>query len=285
MSAPWHPFLEYAFMQRALLGCVAISLGATPVGVFLQLRRMSLTGDAMAHAILPGAAIGFLLYGLSLAAMTVGGMLAGLVVALLTGAVSRATRQHEASALAALYLISLALGVLLVSLKGSSIDLMHVLFGSVLALDNPTLALLCGICSLTLLALALLYRPLVIECVDPVFLRTVSRWSLPVHLIFLALVVLNLVGGFQALGTLMAVGIMILPAAAAQFWVRRLGAMLLVAIAIAVASSLAGLLLSFHLGLPSGPSVILATGGCYLASLLFGPAGGLLPRVQRPTYR
>jgi zinc/manganese transport system permease protein len=285
MSALWHPFVEFAFMQRALLGCLAISLGATPVGVFLQLRRMSLTGDAMAHAILPGAAVGFIVCGLSLGAMTIGGMVAGMTVALLTGAVARATRQREDSALAAFYLISLALGVLLVSSKGSNIDLMHVLFGSILALDDAALALLCAISAITLLTLALLYRPLVLECVDPMFLRTVSRWSMPVHFLFLALVVLNLVGGFQALGTLMAVGIMILPAAAARFWVRRLAALLVLAMIIAVVASVAGLLVSYQLGLPSGPAIILAAGLCYLASLVFGPVGGLaLRRFHSASY-
>ncbi|TAG18913.1 MAG: metal ABC transporter permease, partial [Rhodobacterales bacterium] len=131
------PFTDFVFMQRALLGCLAISLGATPVGVFLMLRRMSLTGDAMAHAILPGAAVGYLVAGLNLGAMTIGGVVAGLIVAVLTGAVARFTTLREDASLAAFYLISLALGVLLVSLKGSNVDLMHVLFGTVLALTGP----------------------------------------------------------------------------------------------------------------------------------------------------
>lgn len=278
MSGLWQPFLDFAFMQRALLGCIAISLGAVPAGTFLMLRRLSLTGDAMAHAILPGAAVGFLVAGLSLPAMTIGGIVAGLAVALLTGAVSRATILREDASLAAFYLISLALGVLLVSLKGSNVDLMHVLFGTVLALDDAALTLLCAITTVTLVTLALLYRPLVVECVDPGFLRSVSRWSAPVHFAFLGLVVLNLVAGFQALGTLMAVGIMILPAAAARFWARGVGAIIGVALAIAIASSLAGLLASYHAGLPSGPAIILAAGIAYVASLFFGPVGSLAAR-------
>ena len=121
-------------MRRALVGCIAVSIGATPVGVFLMLRRMSLTGDAMAHAILPGAAVGYLVSGLSLGAMTIGGLIAGIMVALLSGFVSRLTALREDASLAAFYLISLALGVLIVSTRGSNIDLMHVLFGTVLAL-------------------------------------------------------------------------------------------------------------------------------------------------------
>ncbi len=284
MMALIQPFAEFAFMQRALLGCIAISLGATPVGVFLMLRRMSLTGDAMAHAILPGAAVGFLVSGLSLGAMTVGGIVAGLTVALLTGFVSRVTVLREDASLAAFYLISLALGVLIVSLRGSNVDLMHVLFGTVLALDDPALTLLCAITTVTLLTLAAIYRPLVLECVDPQFLASVSRWSAPVHFIFLSLVVLNLVAGFQALGTLMAVGIMILPAAAARFWARGIAGMIAVAVCVAAASSFAGLLASYHFGLPSGPTIILATGTAYLASMCFGPVGSLVVRYWPRTH-
>jgi zinc/manganese transport system permease protein len=253
MSWLLDPFADFVFMRRALLGCLAISLGATPVGVFLMLRRMSLTGDAMAHAILPGAAVGYLVAGLNLGAMTIGGVVAGLIVAVLTGAVARFTALREDASLAAFYLISLALGVLLVSLKGSNVDLMHVLFGTVLALDDAALTLLCAITTFTLVALALVFRPLVLECADPRFLASVSRWSGPVHFLFLGLVVLNLVAGFQALGTLMAVGIMILPAAAARFWANSIGGMLAVAATVAAVSSVAGLLASYHAGLPSGP--------------------------------
>ena len=127
------PFVEFAFMRRALVGCFALSLGAPPVGVFLVLRRLSLMGDAMSHAILPGAAIGFLVAGLSVPAISLGGFIAGIAVVLLAGFVTRSTILREDASLAAFYLVSLALGVLIVSVKGSSIDLLHVLFGTVLA--------------------------------------------------------------------------------------------------------------------------------------------------------
>src|SRR5580765_6673381 len=135
------PFAEFEFMRRALVGTLALALGAGPVGVFLMLRRMSLMGDAMSHAILPGAAIGFLLSGLSLAAMTAGGLIAGFVVAVLAGLVARATELKEDASLAAFFLLSLAIGVTVVSMHGTNIDLLHFLFGSVLALDDPTLFL------------------------------------------------------------------------------------------------------------------------------------------------
>ncbi len=269
------PFADFGFMQRALFGSLMLSLGACPVGVFLMLRRMSLSGDAMAHAILPGAAAGFLLYGLDILPMTVGGLVAGLVVALGAGAVSRFTIQREDASMAAFYLISLAVGVLMVSWRGSSVDLMHVLFGSVLALNNEALILIVSIAAVTFLALAVFWRALVAECLDPLFLRSVSRIGAPAHFLFLTLVVLNLVGGFQALGTLLSVGLMMLPAAASRFWSNRVGPMCLIAVAIAAVSSLGGLLLSYHASMPSGPAIIFTAGSFYILSTLGGSRGVL----------
>ncbi len=275
------PFAEFDFMRRALVGIVALSLSGAPVGVFLMLRRMSLTGDAMAHAILPGAALGYLVAGFSLPAMTLGGLAAGFAVALAAGAVARLTVLKEDASLAAFYLISLALGVTLVSLRGSAVDLFHVLFGNVLALDDDVLVLLASVASVTLATLALVYRPLVMECVDPGFLRSVSRSGGFVHLTFLGLVVLNLVAGFHALGTLLAVGLMMLPAAAARFWTADITRLILFASGFGMVSGYAGLVASYAAGsnLPAGPAVILMAGALYLGSLLFGSQGGLARRL------
>lgn len=276
IDALTQPFAEFAFMRRALIGCLALSLSAPPIGVFLVLRRMSLMGDVMGHAILPGAAIGFLLAGLSLFAMSVGAFASGLAVALAAGLVARTTILREDASLAGFYLVSLALGVLIVSMRGSNVDLLHVLFGTVLALDDAAILLLAAIATVSLATLAVIYRPLVLECFDPQFLRSVSNMSSPTHLIFLVLVVLNLVAGFQALGTLMAVGIMLLPAVAARFWAADVSGMILVAMAGAFVASVAGLLLSYYANLPTGPAIILLCGVFYLVSMLVGVRGGLV---------
>jgi zinc/manganese transport system permease protein len=270
------PFIEFSFMRRALVGCLALSLGAPPIGVFLMLRRMSLMGDAMGHAILPGAAIGYLLAGLSLFAMSLGGFAAGIAVALAAGLVARSTVLREDASLAAFYLVSLALGVLIISVKGSNIDLLHVLFGTVLALDDAAIILLAAISTLSLAVLAVIYRPLVLECFDPQFLRSASGLSSPTHLTFLVLVVLNLVAGFQALGTLMAVGIMLLPAIAARFWSGDVSGMILAAVGGAFAASFSGLMLSYYANVPTGPAIVLLCGVFYLLSMLFGPRNGLV---------
>jgi len=271
------PFLEFGFMRRALVACLALGLGCGPVGVLLVLRRMSLVGDAMSHAVLPGAAIGFVYAGLSLPAMSLGGFLAGIAVALLAGLVARITPLREDASFAAFYLISLGLGVLIVSAHGSNIDLMHVLFGSVLAVDDTALLLVASVTTATLLTLAVIYRPLVIESFDPGFLRALGGGGI-YHMAFMVLMVLNLVAGFQALGTLMAVGLMMLPAAAARFWARELWSLALVAALIGIVSGVVGLLVSYHLNLPSGPAIVLTCGVGYLVSILAGPRDSLWRR-------
>ena len=272
------PFLDFIFMRHALVACLALSLGCGPLGVFLVLRRMSLVGDALTHAVLPGVALGFLVSGLSLYAMTLGGFATGLAVALLAGAVTRLTVIREDASFAAFYLISLASGVLIISVRGTNIDLIHVLFGTILAVDDAALLLVATITTVSLLSLAVIYRPLVVECVDPGFLRSVGGHGAATHFIFLILVVLNLVAGFQALGTLMAVGLMMVPAVSARFWARQVWSSALVAVAIAILSGYSGLLLSFHANLPSGPCIILAAGLCYAFSVVFGMQGSIYAR-------
>lgn len=278
LAALWEPFLEFAFMRRAFVACIAIAAGAAPVGVMLVLRRMSLVGDAMSHAILPGVAAGFFLAGFSLFLMSLGGFLAGLAVALLAALVTRLTEQREDASFAAFYLTALALGVLLVSSRGSSMDLMHVLFGSILGVDNASLLLVGSVTTLTLILMAVFFRPLVMESLDPQFLRSVGGGGALWHLLFMILVVMNLVSGFHALGTLMSVGLMMLPAAAARYWAQEVWTLMASAVLIAIAASYVGLLVSYYGDYSTGPAIILVAGGFYVLSVLLGPRGSLQQR-------
>ena len=284
-SLCFEPFADYGFMRRALVATISLGLGSGPIGVLLLLRRMSLVGDAMSHAVLPGAAVGFLVAGgLSPLAMGLGGFIAGLSVSLLSGLVTRTTSLKEDASFASFYLTSLALGVLIVSLRGSNIDLLHVLFGTILAIDGQAMVLVGTIASVTLIVLAIVYRPLVTECFDPGFMRAVSGRGSLYHFVFLFLVVINLVAGFQALGTLMAVGMMIIPAVISQLWIRTLPAMLAVAAAVASLSGYAGLLISYHLAFASGPAIILTASLFYGISLLAGPSGAVRRLFNRPKW-
>jgi zinc/manganese transport system permease protein len=282
------PFAEFAFMRRALVATLALGLSAAPLGVFLTLRRMSLLGDALSHAVLPGVAIGYMLFGLSLPAMAVGGVAAGMLVAAVAGWVARSTALKEDASLAAIYLVALALGVTLLSTHGTQLDLLHVLFGSALGVDNAGLQLVAWVASISVLLLAAGYRGLVLESFDPVFLNATGHRAWSRSWVwqqgFLMLVVINLVAGFQTLGTLMAVGLMMLPAVSARLWHDTLPTQLLNASAQAMLAGVAGLLLSYHLDTPSGPTIIGCAGVLYGLSLLCAP-GGWLPRSLTRRHR
>ncbi len=278
------PFAEFAFMRRALVATLALSLSAAPLGVFLTLRRMSLLGDALSHAVLPGVAIGFMLSGLSLTAMAFGGVVAGMLVAGIAGLVTRFTTLKEDASLAAIYLVALALGVMLISGHGTQLDLLHILFGSALGVDSQGLLMVAGVSSVSVLLLAVMYRGLVLESFDPVFLAAAGRRGWLWQQGFLMLVVINLVAGFQTLGTLMAVGLMMLPAVSSRLWHDTLPAQLVNASVQAMLASAAGLLLSYHLDTPSGPTIIACAGALYALSLLFAP-GGWMPRVLGTPHR
>ena len=282
ITALWQPFAEFAFLQRALLGGVALACSAGPLGVFLMLRRMSLIGDAISHGVLPGAALAFWFFGLSLPALTCGGGGGGWGLGGLAAWITRRTGLREDASLAAIYPISLAGGVLLLGLAGRRIDLLHLLFGSALAVDGETLRSMLTVAGASLALLVLIYRPLLWDSFDPVVLRGVSRFGAPAYALFLALVVLNLVTGFHAIGALMVVGLMMLPAAAARFWSRRLPVLLLTAAGIGASCVWLGLLLSFHANLPSGPCIVLLAGLAYLISVFVGPVHGLLRRAPLP---
>ena len=263
------PFAQYPFMQRAMTACILLAVSGVPLGFFMNHRRMALVSDAMSHAILPGVAIAFLTFGLNMWSMTLGGLAAGVLVSLLAVFLIRNSGVKEDSAFTLLFLLSLTSGILLLSLKGSGIDLLHMLFGDILAIENQTLVFMGMITIVTLLTLVCIYRGLVLDCFDPDFLAASGRgrWVRP---IFHVLFVINLVSAFQALGTLLALGLMLLPAIAVGFWSGRVGPSILLGILLAIAASYAGLLLSFATDTPSGPMVVFLCALLCLLSILVG---------------
>lgn len=277
------PLLEHAYLRRALVAGLALAVAAGPIGVLLTLRRLALIGDALAHAILPGVAFGFALAGgFSVLAMSAGGLLAGLVVVLAAGWAARVSALAEDAVLAGAYLSALALGVLVATgAGGGDADLTDLLFGDVQAIDEGALLFIAGAASVTLLALAAGWRGFVLETLDREFLAASGgapdRWQTG----FLALLLVVLVAACQAVGTLMAVGLMVLPALAAQFWAAGLAGIVRAAIGIGVLSVLVGLAVSFRLALPVGPAIVLAAAAAWVASMLGGPVRSLAAQ-RRP---
>lgn len=280
---------SFAFMRRAFVATTVLSVSVAPVGAFLVLRRLSLAGEAMAHAITPGVVIAFVGYGLSVFSLLFGGLAAGLLVAALTSLLSRVTILRSDASLASLYLIALALGIFILSAAGSAVPLKSFLFGSILGIDDESMMLIGGVATVTLISFVFLLRPLIVSTLDPVFFEAQARRPVLVEQVFMLLVVLNLLAAFKTLGTLMAVGLMILPATAARYWSSTITGQLCLGILFALMSCWIGLTLSFLAPeTPSGPSIVLVAGAIFLFSVAASPLGlraglGGGARRSRPT--
>ena len=264
------PFESLAFMRAALIACLALAVANGALGTLLVLRRMSLDGDVLGHAVMPGAAVGFLYGGPSPTWMSLGGLASGLAVAALAGLITGERARRDAG-LVTFYLLALSLGVVFVAWRGSNVDVVRVLFGTVLAIDQRALVQIAILSSIIVLTIAALYRPLAVGAFDPAFLRAMGDRA-PYAAIFQVLVVLALVASFQAFGTLLALGPMLLPAAAACCWRFGVAASMALATAFGVVASGTGLLVSYYGNLPSGPAIVLAAAALFGLSLV--AAGG-----------
>ncbi|MEX0282610.1 MAG: metal ABC transporter permease [Arenibacterium sp.] len=265
---------SYAFMQRAFVATTVLSASIAPVGAFLVLRRLSLAGEAMAHAITPGIVIGFVTAGLSVMSLLIGGLIAGVGVAVLAAFLSRRTILRSDASLASLYLIALAVGIFILSAAGSAVPLKSFLFGSILGIDDASMILLGSVATVTLVSFAFLLRPLILSTCDPVFFETQVRRPWLVEQGFMLLLVLNLLAAFKTLGTLMAVGLMILPATSARYWSNTITVQLVLGFVLSLISCWLGLTLSYVFPqTPSGPGIVLVAGAIFTISFLLGPLG------------
>ncbi|MFH4354967.1 MAG: metal ABC transporter permease [Neisseriaceae bacterium] len=265
------PFADYHFMRIALLAIIYQSISVAPIGLFLVMRRMSLMGDALSHAILPGVAISFLIAGFNPVLMSIGGLLTGCIMMYASRVATEKTHLQEDANFAGFYLTCLAVGVILVSRYGSNTELLNFLFGSLFQINFAGLAWIAATASLTLVILMIIYRPLYVESLEVNFLSRFQMKSRLIVLIFQTLTVFNLVSGFQTLGTLLSVGLMMIPAISAKLWFSRMETLLAGTFCFALLSGIIGLLLSYHFDLPSGAMIILCAGLFYLTSLFLAP--------------
>lgn len=268
--------LEAAVFASASAGAIALAFGAAPLGVLLIGRRMSLVGDALSHAILPGAALAFLVAGADSWALTAGALSAGLIVAILSSLLARTQRLPEDASFAVLYLSALALGVLILGRNADGEALHALLFGDVKALDLAGLVFAASAATATILALALFMRGFAAEAADPVFMRTTGVPGGALHALLMCLVALNLVAGFRAFGALMTVGLMMIPAAAARFWARGFAGQIGAAVLLSALASGVGLLAARVYSVEPGAAMVLCAAALFVLSALFGPNRGLL---------
>jgi zinc/manganese transport system permease protein len=274
------PF-AYEFMRRGVLSAAVLGLSGGLLGCILVLRRLALMGDALSHSLLPGIALAWLLFGPSTTALFVGALVAGLLTALGSALLSRLTRVKEDAAFGSLFLLFFGAGIALVSKLPTRLNLTHFLFGSVLGVSAADLRLTAVVGGVTVLIFLVFYRAILLETFDPVFHRAIGGYGGLVHFGFLALTVLNLVAALQTMGIVLALGLFLLPAVSAYLWCDHFFRLLLLSVAIALACSVAGILLSYHAGLASGAAIVLCLGTVFVASALFSPHYGALQRFRQ----
>ena len=266
-------------LKSAAAGALSLALGGAPLGVLLVARRMSLMGDAMSHALLPGVAIAFLLAGPDPIAVTLGALAAALVVAVASSLFSRARAMPEDASFAVFYLTALAAGVLILG-RSTGEEMVHsLLFGAPGALDAHGLILAASAATATLISLALFVRGFLAEGADPVFMRAAKAPGWALHILLMMLVALNLVAGFRAFGALMTVAMMMIPAASARYWARGYVGQAGAAVLLSTAASGAGLLLAGLFGVEPGAVMTLAAAALFAVSAIFGPINGLIQNL------
>lgn len=274
------PF-SYAFMQRALLSCALIGFTNGFLGTFVILRRQALLTDALSHSLLPGLAVAAILVGLSPGGLLFGGLLAALLVALGGQLIARNSRLKDETAVAALYIIAFALGILLLRYARVKVDLVHFLFGNILGVGDGDLLISYGAALLTFGILVPFQRPVLLTLFDSSVARATGIRTGWIEAGLLALIVLALVASLQAVGVLLSLGLLILPASTAYLMTDSFSRMLWGSAFLGLLGSVVGLLISFLANIPSGPCIVLVLALFLAAAYLFSPHYGILIRFFR----
>ena len=265
--------LQYTFIVRGLLASVMVGILCAVMGTYVVLRGMAFLGDAMAHAILPGVAIAFLLHG----SLLVGAIIAAVIIALSIGLFSKGGVVKEDTAIGILFAAALSLGVALISsIQTYAVDLSHILFGNVLGVSQSDLWLTAGLGLLVLVSVALLYKQFLVISFDPILAATLRLPAELLRNLMLVLLALTVVVSLQTVGVGLAAAMLVTPAATAYLLTRRLWPMMLVSASIGAFSSLAGLYLSYYLNIVSGSAIVLSATVIFLAVFLFQPGRGLV---------
>lgn len=277
------PF-RFEFMQRALLACALVGFANGYLGAFVVLKRLSLMADALSHSLLPGLALAAIFLGLSPGGLLLGGLMAAAFVAIGGTLIARGTRIKEETSIAALYIIALAVGILLIRFAKVRINLEHFLFGNVLGIGNAELWMSFGITWVVVLFLLLFHRPLLLTLFEANVARTLG---IPVGLLTVALmglIVLAMLSSLQSLGVLLSLGLLILPAATIYLLTDRYGTMLWGSAFLGTFCAVVGLFISFYAEIASGPAIVILLGFLFLLAFLFSPKYGLITSRLRGAH-
>ena len=270
--------LQYTFFVRGLLVGVLMGLTCGVLGCFVVLRGMAFIGDALAHAVLPGVVLAYMLGG----SIFVGALVAGLLTALLISAISRTDEVREDTAVGIVFTGAFALGIVLISrMRGYARDLTHFLFGNILGVSPADVVITAVVAASVLIAIALWYRPLLIMAFDPTHAKAIGLRLGGLHAGRMVLLSLTIVSGIQAVGVVLVAALLVTPAATARLLTDRLSLMIAFAAVLGSAAAVLGLYASYVLSIASGGTVVLTSTVFFTLALLFAPTKGIVARRRR----
>ncbi|WP_203623627.1 MULTISPECIES: metal ABC transporter permease [unclassified Lacticaseibacillus] len=272
---------RYGFLQSALLAAIMVGIMSGIIGAFIILRGMSLMGDAISHAVLPGVAIAYML-GINL---LIGASVFGIIAALLIGFVSTHSKLKTDTSIGIVFSAFYALGFILIAAAGSAVNLNHILFGNILAVSDGDIMTTAVVLGIVLLFVVTFYKELQITSFDPVFAQTYGLKVQVIHYSLMLVLTLVTVSALQTVGIILVVAMLITPAATAFLWTNGLEVMLGLSAAIGAVSATVGLYLSYTFNWASGPAIVLVAAALFLLSFVLAPKQGfvrLKTRISRP---
>ncbi|MGJ5712669.1 metal ABC transporter permease [Staphylococcus auricularis] len=244
---------DYQFLNRALITSIVVGIACGTVGSLIILRGLSLMGDAMSHAVLPGVALSFV-FGIP---MFIGALISGMLASLFIGFISNNSKTKSDAAIGISFTAFLAAGVIIISLVNSATDLQHILFGNLLAVTNSTLMSTVIVSAIVIALIIIFYRPLKISTFDPTFSRMSGLNTGLIHYFIMLLLSLVTVASIQTVGIILVVALLVTPASTAFLICKKLHTMMIVASLIGVVSSIVGLFFSYIYNIPSGATIVL----------------------------
>lgn len=275
------PF-QYEFIQRALVASVMVGISCGLIGTYIMLRRLSLIGDALAHAVLPGVVIGFMIAGKNPVSLFLGALAAGILTSVLISFVERNSKIKEDTSIGIIFTGAFALGILLVSqLKQVHIDLSSYLFGDVLGVSDSDLILSSIICLFIIMSVVLFYKQLLVTSFDPTMAHVIGISTAVVHYFLMTLLSMSIVAGLQSVGVILIIAMLITPPATAFLLTDKLKNLLILSCTFGVLSAITGLYLSYHLNFASGASIVLVAAVIFGITFLFSPKEGIVQKYIR----
>lgn len=264
--------VKYDFLQNALITSVIVGVVSGVIGSFIILRGMSLMGDAISHAVLPGVAVSYMLGG----SYMIGASIFGIMAAGLIGFVTQKSKLKNDTAIGIVFSSFFALGIILISFAESSTDLYHILFGNVLAVRPSDMYTTLAVAVAVILFVVLFYKELLVSSFDPVMAQAYGLKVQVIHYALMFFLTLVAVSSLQTVGTILVVAMLVTPAATAYLLTDKLSTMILIASGLGAISAVIGLFFSYSYNLASGATIVLTTVVFFIMAFIFSPKQGFI---------